>query len=463
MPSSRRNSCCSARAVPTTCAPRALATWTARWPTPPAAAWIRTRSPSPTRAVSTTVCQAVRPASGRPPAYASGRASGASASWRDGAVTNSAFALARRGNHGMPKTRSPGAKRVTPSPTSSTVPATSQPRIIGGSPIASRRPPCSRVFQSTGLIPAAVTLTRTSVGIGFGRSTSLTSRTSGPPNSRITTAFTSRSSHSPIARGASPPRPGRSRIRDSSGRALSNRPMPLTSGSACVVAEPHCDVDRLLVGEVELEEQASLPPPLVYRGRFLRPTGAPRRRVGGEHLASSRPLEHVLGAVPLGCHHEQRPPVGAAERAGEAPPVELDRLEHLAALANAHATLVGDVAVPDGVLGVDADAVGDSVAEVGPHPPVREAALVRDVERREAFPVGVGDDQGRAVRGHVHAVGEGDVIGHLATRAIWGDQRHSSWGELRAGHHVEAGAVDVGVATIVHDQLVPRRGIGDAG
>src|SRR5215212_10519280 len=98
---------------------------------------------------------------------------------------------------------------------------------------------------------------------------------------------------------------------------------------------------------------------------FLRPTDAYRRSLHGQHLARLRPVEHVRGATPFRRHHAQRSPVRAPERAGEAAAVKLDRLEHLAAFANTHATLVGDVAVPDGVLGVEADSVGDAVLEVG--------------------------------------------------------------------------------------------------
>ena len=77
-----------------------------------------------------------------------------------------------------------------------------------------------------------------------------------------------------------------------------------------------------------------------------------------------------LGAAPFVDGHEQRSPIGAAEHAGEAAAVELDRLQHLAALAHAHAALVADVAVPDGSLGVEADAVG-VVVDLGPRPSVR--------------------------------------------------------------------------------------------
>src|SRR5574338_170513 len=81
----------------------------------------------------------------------------------------------------MPNTRSPAAKRVTPGPVRSTMPATSHPIVNGGSPT---NPPLSRVFQSTGLTPAAVTRTSTSVGAGSGSDTSTSSSTSGPPSAR---------------------------------------------------------------------------------------------------------------------------------------------------------------------------------------------------------------------------------------------------------------------------------------
>src|SRR5215213_632666 len=80
---------------------------------------------------------------------------------------------------------------------------------------------------------------------------------------------------------------------------------------------------------------------------LLRTTGARDRCLHGEHLTRSWPVEHAGRAVPFGGHHEQRSPVRAPERTGEAPAVEIDRLQHLATLANAHAPLVRDVRVPD--------------------------------------------------------------------------------------------------------------------
>ncbi len=69
----------------------------------------------------------------------------------------------------MPKTSSPGSYRVTPTPTASTTPETSQPSTKGGCP---RNPPVARCFQSVGLTPAARTRTSTSLGPGAGRSVS---------------------------------------------------------------------------------------------------------------------------------------------------------------------------------------------------------------------------------------------------------------------------------------------------
>ena len=68
---------------------------------------------------------------------------------------------------------------MTPTPTSSTTPATSQPTVNGSS---AGIPPRARTFQSTGFTPAAATRTSTSVGPGSGRGRSSRTRTSGPPS-----------------------------------------------------------------------------------------------------------------------------------------------------------------------------------------------------------------------------------------------------------------------------------------
>src|SRR5206468_3566789 len=96
-------------------------------------------------------------------------------------------------------------------------------------------------------------------------------------------------------------------------------------------------------------------------------------------------------------------------------------LQHLTTFAHAHATLVRDVPVPDGVCGVEADTVGETAVEVGPYPPVRQAAVGRDVEGREPLAVRLRQDQRRVVGRHYHAVGECDALGYLPSAAIWGN------------------------------------------
>jgi hypothetical protein len=58
----------------------------------------------------------------------------------------------------------------------------------GGSPSTPAMPSPARVFRSTGLMPAACTFTRTSVGSGSGRGTCRTESTSEPPKVCWTTA-----------------------------------------------------------------------------------------------------------------------------------------------------------------------------------------------------------------------------------------------------------------------------------
>src|SRR5262245_52159841 len=93
---------------------------------------------------------------------------------------------------------------------------------------------------------------------------------------------------------------------------------------------------------------------------ILRPPGAWCGRLDGQQLSRSRSrnLRDVLHATPLGGDQEQRSPARASEHASETAAVKVDTLQDLTTFADAHATLVGNVSVPDGVIGVDADAVG---------------------------------------------------------------------------------------------------------
>src|SRR5262249_24076186 len=152
----------------------------------------------------------------------------------------------------------------------------------------------------------------------------------------------------------------------------------------------------------------------------------------------------------------------ASERASDAAAIKFDPLQHLPSFANAHATFVGDIGVPDGALGIEADAVGDAVAKVGPHSPPGQVAVHGDVESREPFRVGLGDDQHRVVWRYEHAVREREAVRHLASQTVGGDQGHDSGSKRLAGHEVEAAAVDVGVAPTVYYQLVSCWGLRDA-
>src|SRR5262245_501684 len=137
----------------------------------------------------------------------------------------------------------------------------------------------------------------------------------------------------------------------------------------------------------------TLPPANAWATMHLRPPGAWRGRLEGQHLPSSClcHLGYVLHATPLGRYQEQRSVVRAPEHASEAPPVKVDRLQHLTAFADAHATPVGHVSVPDCVVRVEADAVGNAVPEACPHAAVRQPSVHGNVEGCEPLTVGLSD------------------------------------------------------------------------
>jgi tellurite resistance protein TerC len=179
-----------------------------------------------------------------------------------------------------------------------------------------------------------------------------------------------------------------------------------------------------------------------------------RGRVRGEQQAGRLPDAARPG--PPGRRHEQGPAIGAAEGAGKAASVEVDRAEHGPAFADPDAALVRNVRVPDRALGVQGDAVRRGVAQVGPHPAPRQPAVGPYVERGEPPGVRLGDDQRPAVRGDRHPVGERDVVRYPARGPVRGDQGDDPGGGRFPGHHVVADAVEVRVAAGVHDDLVPR-------
>jgi hypothetical protein len=106
------------------------------------------------------------------------------------------------------------------------------------------------------------------------------------------------------------------------------------------------------------------------------------------------------------------------------------------AFAHPHAVLVGDVRVPDGVLGIGADAIRDSVAQVRPHAMVRQVAIWPDIEADEFLAPRVGDDERGAIGRHRHPIREGDAIRHLPGGSIGLDQGDHAGPWLLAGHEV---------------------------
>jgi hypothetical protein len=151
------------------------------------------------------------------------------------------------------------------------------------------------------------------------------------------------------------------------------------------------------------------------------------------------------GAVPVRREHEQPPTVGAAEHGREAGAAEVDPLEHFTALADSGA-VVRHVRArgPDAAVRVETDAVrADSVR---PDATVRQGAVVLDVEGGEACGKGLGDDERLVVRRDDHAVGEGELVRHLARGGLFAsplpdsNRRPSLSWKFTAGTRVHGGA-----------------------
>src|SRR4029453_10508247 len=146
------------------------------------------------------------------------------------------------------------------------------------------------------------------------------------------------------------------------------------------------------------------------------------------------------------------------EHAREAGQAGLDALQHLSALADAHAALVGNGRVPDGTFRIHADPVGRIFAEVGPHPPVREATVRSDVEGAQASRPGLGDDKGGVGGRGGPPCAEHAFVGYLPNRAVGTDLHDDPGLSPLTGLEVEVAAVDVGVAATVNHNLVEPGG-----
>ena len=111
-------------------APAHAASCTPAIPTPPAAPVTRTRSPRASPPWVNSASWAVANTSGKPPASGQPMAGGTAMA----AVSSTTATVACPPPPTSPITRSPGANRVTPSPTAVTVPASSMPGTSRGQP-----------------------------------------------------------------------------------------------------------------------------------------------------------------------------------------------------------------------------------------------------------------------------------------------------------------------------------------
>jgi hypothetical protein len=102
----------------------------------------------------------------------------------------------------------------------------------------------------------------------------------------------------------------------------------------------------------------------------------------------TRPSQSVCARkLPLraiGGYHVQEGLICPAEDAGEAAAVEGDGPEYSAALGDAYAALVRHVGVRSGTVGVEADAVGSVLVEIGPNPTALQSAVRGDAPHRTA-------------------------------------------------------------------------------
>jgi hypothetical protein len=122
----------------------------------------------------------------------------------------------------------------------------------------------------------------------------------------------------------------------------------------------------------------------------LWPTGARHRDIGGEELASSslQGFCHSRKAEPFGGYDEEGLSVRIAKHAGEAAAINVDCFKNFAAIVYTYALSVWDIGVPDRILSIDTDAVGSTVAEVGPYAAVGQASIGVDIECCKAVGMG---------------------------------------------------------------------------
>src|SRR5256886_16065808 len=177
---------------------------------------------------------------------------------------------------GLRTTRSPGSKPLTPSPSASTTPAPSAPRMRGfGTDGIPLRIQTSRWFSAE-----ARRRTSTSPAPGSGSGPSSSTSTSGPPSSWIRTARTA--AHYPRDRsGTRGPRPGARARRDRrrAGRALHRHRAPHPRAARPLPLRRHALHDGASRGVVPSRDAAARRPHRRVGGALLLAprAGAPRR------------------------------------------------------------------------------------------------------------------------------------------------------------------------------------------
>jgi hypothetical protein len=161
----------SLRTVAVTRAPARAASCTPAMPTPPAAPWTRTCSPSVSPHWLNRASWAVVNTSGKPPASGHGNPSGTGSASRSGTIASSAWPPPAT----TAITRSPVSKCWAPGPATTTSPAISRPGTSAGAPGGAGYNPI-RWNMSGPFSPAARTATSSSPVPGSGSGCSRHSR-----------------------------------------------------------------------------------------------------------------------------------------------------------------------------------------------------------------------------------------------------------------------------------------------
>ena len=132
-------------------------------------------------------------------------------------------------------------------------------------------------------------------------------------------------------------------------------------------------------------------------------------------VASTRPTAVGVGEADAAASYVQTyrvRPSGPPSSQAKAPWRGGDPFEHLSPVGDAHDGVAERIGHPHRALGVEGDAVGHDLAEIGEHAPSGQAAVGRHVERGQSVGRRLGGDERRSIRCDHAAVGEVEVVGH---------------------------------------------------